>query len=280
MHLRFANALGLLTIFASANAVPIRRDDKANDNQFFQLHADCEGAAPGGTTIVDIGANSRPASDFPDLIPTLKWQYSGDTIPGTNPIRARLPEKRWTFVNGGVLHGTFVIEQYIAGDSDDDKGNCIHSAHLSCRYLPGEGDPAGLDFIQMVKSSRPHAGLPAGTLHIDPYPDTSADDSPFYFLPGQNRDKYRQAPHADGILFGDSPGASFPEATAHSITEDFWLVLSAPDPANSHNMKLYEGFQWGFTGGCNPVPEPGTCSLLAGLALYSTLRRRKHRCKP
>lgn len=256
--------------------MPIRRDDKLNDNQFFQLHADCEGPCPGGTTIVDIAATSSPASDFPDLLPTLKGQYSGPTIPGTGPPPTpRPPANRWTFTNGGVLHGTFVIEQYIAGDTEDHS-DCIHSAHLSCRYEPGQGDPAGLDFIQMARVSLPRHALPPSTLFIDPYPDKAPDDSPFYFNPNDNRDRYRQAPHAPGILFGDSPGFPFPQATPHSIKQEFWLVLGAPDPAGSHTMKLYEGFQWGFSGSCAAAPEPSSWAALGVMALGVLWRRRRH----
>lgn len=253
------------TSASSASALNIVREDIANGQ--FMKTATCTGPRPGGTTLIDIGAEPTKASDMPGLVDTLKWQYSGPTRPGFTPAVNRPADQRWEFEIGPALKGKLFIEVYIAGDTEDG-ANCIHGANFLCRYEKHADDPE-VDFVQMVEISQPFKDLAAGQKHIDPYPDGGADDAPYYYKAGEARNRIIPNP-AGSTVFQDLPEIKFSEDSNHSGYQKFWLVLASK---NGRKMTLHEGIQWGWSGGCAAVPEPATwVALAAGLGVI--LRRR------
>ncbi|HRK21253.1 MAG TPA: PEP-CTERM sorting domain-containing protein [Fimbriimonadaceae bacterium] len=267
IHARSGAVLGFVFGFGSlSQALSIVREDIANGQ--FMAHADCQGPRPGGTDLIPIGENAVKPGDMPGLVDTLRWQYSGPTRPGVAPPANRPADQRWDFQIGGALKGKLFIEVYIAGDTDLG-GKCIHGANFLCRYEKHADDP-DVDFVQMVEVSRPFKGLPAGQKHIDPYPDTGADDSPYYYRAGEARNRIIPNPPGSTV-FQDLPEMSFDEGANHSGYQKFWLVLASK---SGRTMTLHEGIHWGWTGGCAAVPEPAT---MAGLALGGILILRRRR---
>lgn len=273
--------LRLLAALAIASASTLSHADERlvrEDGDWLKT-ATCKGPTPGETKCDEITGPTK-ASDIPGLIDTLKWQY-GETIPWKKPPNnKRPPEKQWSFETGGLLKGKWIIEVYAASDDDyTRKGTayCYHGAHLSCRYERHPDDPANLDFVQMVRVSREAHGLPPETPHIDPYPDLGADDAPFYFKPGEDRDRFRHETvrGKPGILFGDSPAMAFEEATPHGGSTRFWLALASWSNDNPKKLTVHEGISWGYAGQCGLVPEPSSMTVMAVGAVAFARRRRK-----
>lgn len=251
------------------------------------------------------GDGSSHLDPYPITVIAAPTQALRDALGATAPAPASGPfYPGWTFnYNGGALHGTLWVDEY----RSVFPGTHYSGANLYARYKKGEGDPANLQFIQLVSETPPFKDAP--NPHIDPWPQPRTQDQlskltpaqllalwnariaynttngPFYLtqaeMPLRQDGAYNWGGYGKDYdrEFNDRPRKNHPNSTATWKAE---LYLANLDATN-HVLTVYEGIQWGFQGTCatTPVggPEPETLMLIAPalLAFAGIAYRRIHR---
>lgn len=148
------------------------------------------------------------------------------------------PFPGWTFGTGAALNGTIKISTYDSKFFGAHHSGCV----MKLEYVKGAGDPANLQFIQMIETSVPLGG--ATSPYIDPFPsdDPPGQAMPFYWtlaeMPANTT--------ASGIKFSDSPSRKHPPTS--SVTWKGKLYITSWD--GKKTVKIHDGIEYGFVAGC------------------------------
>lgn len=173
--------------------------------------------------------------------------------------------KGWTFDfknDWDSASGKLYIDKYMS---------VFQSAHFSgaifqARYIKGATDPVNIRWIQYVTPIKPFDPdgtgpiPPASGGFIDPYPNDSQDNGPFYYH-GGNTGTWSIKNYINGsdefgnydLKFKDYSRRKHPPVSTNGM--NFELYLVAWD-GNKH-VDFLGGVEWGFVGSCTPEP----CSL-------------------
>lgn len=166
------------------------------------------------------------------------------------------PFPGWTFKTGAPLTGTIKITQYDSKFAGTHRSGC----DMVMEYVKGPGDPANLQFIQMVETSIPLNG--GVSPYIDPYPsdDPVAEPLPFYWTKTEMIAHQSQT----GITFSDAPRRI--HAPTRSVTWRGHLYIASWDGGKT--ATLHDGIMYGFDAGC---VAPGIAALITGSTLEPAL---------
>jgi len=235
----------------------------------------CEGGiTPGGTWLFSLSSLSPNNAYTQQLLQALNGQHS------TNNDDPGYTIEYSYNVATTSLAGTLLIDWYKAFDNEVGD-RCYHGAEIVAYYDFAEGEEAlNLDWIQIYDESDGSVNSP-----YEYTVDGAYDQSPAYYAPGYGP----WSPPGYTLLGGhdmtwsDGPYDSHIEADPWSGSVEFYMFLAAfgdpyPDsfePTTLHQeITIYDGIVWGYTGICQPVPEPGTAVLFGfGIVLWRTARK-------
>jgi hypothetical protein len=195
-------------------------------------------------------------------------------------FNAGLPaNQQWTIANGGVLPGTLTVSQFTTFDEDYNLYPLTGGIAITANYQPAAvGDPlTGVKWLwaQAINlnyqpPNNPGPITPITTMDVTTF---SGLAGPGYAAPPLY--PYQQWP---GMWTGNNAGdGRFYDAPRDTDTVGATVFFNADDflvtaNAATDTLTVYQGFNYGWTFTCVPVPEPSTISLL-GIGVLSMLAR-------
>jgi hypothetical protein len=164
----------------------------------------------------------------------------------------------WTFQKGGKLNGTLTIQDYHSKFIE----NHFSGGEIRLRYKKGAGDPANIQFVQMVNSTFNKTANPELTGNypvIDPFPEDEpnkvhpdpAKYRPFYYNEEEWADHTGTGkPGADfDIDFWDFSKRRHPPSSEATWSGD--LYITSWDGQTPGTVTFHDGINWGWYGTCN-----------------------------
>ena len=245
LHLTLLLLLGALTLpsQASASVIIVASTPQASGGQFVTS------LSPYPFSGLGVG--------LPDAITTL----FGSDYPGFTYANAATP-----------ADGTFTISTLSAFQNGIQGG-----LNIVVSYEPDSGlhAPHIFDWLQYVTISpltTPFRGADSSPF-TDPPPLDRDDNLPFYWTTTQ-RDTQGLGYVTGGNInddpkFSDAPRANDVRAP---VEMSFYLYLADFD-VSAQKITVYEGIQYGFN--IEPVPEPGTVSMVLGVLAFAFLSLKK-----
>ncbi len=265
-----------LTDIETNNSFTLRYE---SDN--FDPYDPCEGVTPGGTWLNDL--------EYLDLGATSNNTLSGNILAGLNSqysIRDYMGGSllyQYTLASSH-LSGTMSIDWYKAFDREVGS-QCLHGAEISA-YYDYETNEAnlGLDWVQLYYEHGQSDFVPLDSYEVD----GTGDEHPAYYSSTQG--PWTPPGHTletgHDMTWTDGPQDVHPEVNAWNGGVDFYMFLASfgtiQQASFSNNwwiqeVVIYDGLSWGYTGFCDPVPEPATVVLMS-LGLIALVARRRVMC--
>ncbi len=164
---------------------------------------------------------------------------------------------KWTFKQGGKLNGTLTIQDY---HSKFKEGNHHSGGEIKLQYKKGAGDPANLQFVQMVNSNMPSSGVKAAKAKypvIDPVPEDEPSKAnpdpnkyrPFYWNENERPVHTGKAGSNFDIDFYDFSSRKHPPTSRAKWTGE--LYITSWDGNTPGTVTFHDGISWGWKGMCS-----------------------------